>query len=36
MPNQNEFLREFYEKAKIEFEIFNFSAILLNTFSKQI
>ena len=34
MPNQNEFLREFYEKAKIEFEIFNFSVNLTEYFSK--
>ena len=34
MPNQNEFLREFYEKAKIEFEIFNFSFNLTEYFSK--
>ena len=36
MPNQNEFLREiFYEKAKIEYEIFNFSyKIKIEYFSK--
>ena len=34
MPNQNEILKLFYEKAKIKFEIFNFSDNVLEYFSK--
>ena len=34
LPSQNESLRIFYEKSKIDFEIFNFSDNLLNYFSK--
>ena len=34
LPNQNEILKLFYEKAKIKFEIFNFSDNVLEYFSK--
>ena len=34
LPSQNEKLKEFYEKANIDFEIFNFSDNLIDYFSK--
>ena len=34
LPNQNEKLKSFYEKAGIEFEIFNFSNNITEYFSK--
>ena len=34
MPEQNEFLKSFYENLNIDFEIFNFSNNILDYFSK--